>query len=178
MSALARLAPDSEHVVHPGTGELILAADAPTETLVEIRDALAQLDYERKAALGTVDAVIIARVDEAERSGELDSREFTLGDWRVRVDPPTKRTVDYTAARAELLGLARRGEIVLDSQAIENAFAAKTTYTLRKRIWNALVQHAPEIERVLDEYAEPARRYVKVGRWRAPAIESTAEEEL
>jgi hypothetical protein len=180
MGTLVRLTPDPEHVVNPATGELVATSDASFEQLAEIRDALGTLDAERKAALAVVDNAITARVDHAERRGEIHSRTIVVGDFRVSVDPPTKRALpkgDYGPIRAELLTRAGRGELALEPAAIEGAFMARTRYALNHRVWNMLAQHAPEIERVLDEYSERARRYVNVERWRAPAIEATSEEE-
>ena len=58
------------------------------------REALAVLDYERKAAIAVLDAEIVARTDASIRAGELDSHTFTVGDYRIEVDTPTKRTID------------------------------------------------------------------------------------
>lgn len=178
MSVLTRLSLDSEHVVNPASGEVVATSAASTEQLVEIREALQTLDAERSAALIVIDAALTARADEAVRRGELESHTFVVGDFRVRVDPPTKRTVDYGELRADLLDRSQRGEIALDDAAIDNAFTPTVRYKLRRRQWNVLAAHVPEIEALLDEYATPARRYVNVGRWRAPAIEGSARDEV
>ena len=172
-----QLAADPEHVLNVATGELLDLAQADTIELAAAREALAELDRQRKTALAQLDAELVSRADEAVRSGDLDSLTFTVGDYRIEVDAPTKRSTETAELRAALLDLAGRGELDLAPAAVENAFIARTTFYRHIARWNNLARQAPEIELLLDDHSSPARRYAKVTRFRPAAIEATATED-
>lgn len=177
MSALARLAlSDAETVVNLATGERVTLALADTEELAQAREALVVLDAERKAAIAALDAEIVSRTDAGIKAGVLDGHTYVVGDYRVEVDAPTKRTTHTSELRRDLIGRAERGEIDLAPEAIDNAFVGRTTYYRHVARWNNLARQVPEIDRLLADYSEPVRRYAKVTRFRPVAVEASADE--
>lgn len=174
MSTLTRLAPDAGHVANPETGELLDLARADTDQLAALREALTELDRERKTALRQVDAEIVARTDAALASGELSQHSFDVGEFHIEVPSiEASRKVDVMSLwgallkRAPALGIAER--------VIDDLFVAR--YYLGKSRWNTLIRQHPELEQLYGEHAEPGPRLVKVTRNRQRAIDSTATED-
>jgi hypothetical protein len=166
------LAPDTGSVVNPATGEKLSLAQASTEALAGARDALVYLGRQRTEAIAMLDEEIARRTDQAIRAGRLTQYTFTAGAFKVSVSSPTAGgKVRAGELRAALL--ADRDRLGLTAEAIAGMFTPKTTYTLRRAAWNALVKQVPKLTEYLELHTEePPRRTAKVER--NNLIETTA----
>ena len=163
-------------VYDPGTGEVVALDQASTDELTDLRDALTQLDYERREALHQVEAEIVARTDAAIANGELAQYSFDVGRWHVQVQSPAAaQHVDVPELWRELLANAER--LGLAERAVNDLFVApRPKHYLHRQRWATLVRLHPELEQLRALHAVPTRRTVKVSLRQPVAIDSTAEE--
>ena len=166
------LARDAEHVVNPRTGESLSLAEASTADLADARDALTVLKTERETALHLIDEEIVRRTDEGLRTGELATRTFDAGPYKLAVDSPDVRVYDSNALRKELLRAVDHGELRVTAEAIERLFVARQWYLYLSQL-DRLAGIEPKLREVADRFSTPRRRTVKVTRH---AIEARAEE--
>ena len=166
------LARDAEHVVNPRTGESLSLAEASTADLADARDALTVLKTERETALHLIDEEIVRRTDEGLRTGELATRTFDAGPYKLSVDSGNARVYDSNALRKELLRAVDHGELRVTGEAVEGMFVA-----LRYRLYldrlKRLETIEPKLREIAERFSTPVRRTVKVTRH---AIEASAEE--
>jgi hypothetical protein len=171
VSPLTTLTTREGDLVNPATGDVVSRLDATTEQLAEVRNALVELDRERTYAIEVLDAEIVRRTDQAIAAGDLTSRTFSAGAYKVEVDPPDKRADHPRELHDELD--RRAEEFGLSPDAIEHLFVYKPY--LSRRAWNNLVQHFPALREVRERHSHLLRRGVTVTR--TNLIEGTAKDE-
>lgn len=181
MTGLDLLAPDGGHVLNVRTAEILDLAAASIDELADAREALVQLDYDRRGAAAMLDAEIVRRTDEAIRSGEIGAYTYeTPEGYRVEVTTPAAaRRLDATALRADLLERVRSGQLALSTTAVLAAFKERTIYGLVRARFNTLKRQLPELAAIEDLHAVADRRRASVTRprpARPTSIDSTAEE--
>lgn len=166
------LARDAEHVVNPRTGEQLSLAEASTADLADVRDALVVLKTERETALHLIDEEIVRRTDEGLRTGELATRTFTAGPYKVAVESPDMRVYDSNGLRKELLRAVDHGELRITGEAVERMFVARQYYLYLSQL-DRLASIEPKLREIAERFSSVRRRAVKVTR---QAIDADAED--
>lgn len=154
------LARDEGHVVNPRTAALVPIANASTEELADMRDALTALDYDRKTAMHMIDEEIVRRTDAAIRDGEIEDYTFQVGAYKLEVDTGSARRVQVEQLRSALLEQVERGLLRLTPRAIEELFSIKRYLQLAKL--RKLAIREPTLLAAYEEHSTPVRRAVKV----------------
>ena len=156
---LVRNRGDDVAVLNVHTGEVLDLRDATPEDLAQAREGLVRLTEEVRDAAVLLDAEIVARVDAAVRAGQVDRYTVRVGDYQIRVpSPEAGGKVDVEALRSELLQKVADESLDLTSEAIENAFKAKTIYALSRSIYSTLAKQEPELEGLLKRHTGPPER--------------------
>jgi hypothetical protein len=179
MTGLDLLAPGEGRVLNVRTAEVLDLATASIDDLADAREALVQLDYDRRGAAAMLDAEIVRRTDEAIRTGEIGAYTYeTPQGYRVEVvTPAAARRLDASGLRADLLERVRSGQLGLTTAAVVAAFKERTSYTLARARFNTLKRQLPELAAIEELHAVDDRRRVAVTRPKpTPSIDSTAEE--
>lgn len=128
--------------------------------LAEIRVRLADTITGLERARRLVDDELARRVDAALLDGETSERTMSVDGWKVAAPLGGDRYQDELL-RAELL--ARRVELGLTAQRIEDLFATK--HSLRRDAFKALAGQVPGLLELRDRFRRPpGPRQVKVER--------------
>jgi hypothetical protein len=149
----------ADQVMNVRTGELLDLRAAAFVELAEGREGLARLAEEVKDGNVLFDAEIVARVDAAVRSGEIDKYTVRVGDYEIRVpSPEAGGKVNVEALRDDLMRRVAAGTLDLTEEAVDRAFKAKTTYALNRSAYGTLSKQEPELEALLKRHTGPSER--------------------
>ena len=77
-----------DRVMNVRTGELLDLREAPADDLAEAREGLVALRHEIDEANVLLDAELVARIDTAIRTGEIDRYTVRIGPYEVKVPSP------------------------------------------------------------------------------------------
>lgn len=143
--------PDIPAVMDPQTGEALVLADAPTDSLAGFLDHVREIETNLREQKKAVTAEIIDRMDrEAKWTGEV-------GDYVIKGDGPTRPTeYDAEALHAALLEYVDAGAIT--DAALEAAIERTFTYKAKHRGLQALTKLGGDIAAVIHEHSREAEK--------------------
>jgi hypothetical protein len=131
MLPVLRESADRVRLFSPSTGEEVIPADAATNTLAEVRDAIRTVEEDLRLAKQTIDAELIGRMDSAAKWS------VSVGGFKLSAPSPAPSVeYDAQALRGRLEELVADG--LLSMQAVDAAVEVVTTFKVRAAGVNAL----------------------------------------
>ena len=160
-------------LVVPGTGEVLDLRTLTRDQLIHVRAGLGDLAAELAAARGAVNLEITRRIDQENASSGSGYTWHAAG-YKVTVSSPTAGgPLNAEALRMDLI---REHPADIDHEAL---FLRKTSYTLRRDRWNALIKQRPELDDLRIRNTAPASgRTVTIvaDRFAQAVIDATSED--
>jgi hypothetical protein len=152
---ILRESADEVRVFDPGTGEEIIIADAPTETLAELRELIRSAEEDQRMAKQALDAELLARMD---RAAKWTMNE---GGYKLTAPSPTPvETFDAHALRADLEAASEQG--LIDQGAVDAAVEVVVDYKPRLAGINALRKLGGDLADIVARHASLAERTRRV----------------
>lgn len=146
---------DEVRIFDPRSGEEIVLADADSETLAFLRDAIRAAEEDQRLAKQQIDAEVIGRMD-FHRKWTMHAGEYTM---TAPSSDPVVEIPDPAALHSELMAFVDAGEVSIE--AIDAAVEQVITFKARKRGLDALRKGGGEIAEVIAKHEKqvmPPRR--------------------
>jgi hypothetical protein len=163
----------SDVLVVPGTGEVLDLRTLTKDQLINVRAGLGDLAAELASARATVNLEITRRIDHENATSGSGYTWHGAG-YKVTVSSPTAGGA--LNAEGLRLDLIREHPTDIDHEAL---FLRKTSYTLRRDRWHALIKQRPDLDDLRVRNTAPASgRTVTIvaDRFAQAVINATAED--